>query len=279
MSQASRCVLIKLGGSLITDKTGTEVVRRSILRRLAGEIAAAACEGVRLVVGHGSGSFGHAAATSGAWLRGAKAPDAETAARTQDAAARLHREVISALLEAGAPGYSLAPGSMMTCPGGRVVLGSIAPLVAALEAGLVPVTFGDVVLDPGDASEDGEVAGARIVSTEAVFLALAPELRARGHAVDAALWLGITPGILDASGRPFESVGRAEAAAVLKGLKRGDAGEGVRDVTGGMRHRLETALSLADLGVRSVIADGREEGVIAAAFEGSIEGTTVLPDR
>lgn len=278
MSEAGRLVLVKLGGSLITDKTGVEVVRESLLQRLAAEITAAAGDGVRMLVGHGSGSFGHAAATGGGWQRGAKAPDAETAARTQDAAARLHRKVISALLEAGAPACSLAPGSMMTCPGGETILNTAEPLFAAFESGMLPVTFGDVVLDPGG-SGDREAHGARILSTEDVFLALAPALQARGFEVEMALWLGITPGILDASGRPFERIDRAEGAAVLQGLEEGDAGEGVRDVTGGMRHRLESAMTLADLGVRSVIADGRSAGVIAAALDGSVEGTTVLPSR
>ncbi|MCA9937430.1 MAG: hypothetical protein KC418_02225, partial [Anaerolineales bacterium] len=57
-------VFLKLGGSLLTDKTGVEVVRADVLARLAVEIAAArqARPGLRLVLGHGSGSFGHVAA-------------------------------------------------------------------------------------------------------------------------------------------------------------------------------------------------------------------------
>ncbi|MFQ5350226.1 MAG: uridylate kinase, partial [Thermoanaerobaculia bacterium] len=55
--------LIKLGGSLITDKRRPGRSRRQVIARLAGEIAAAA--GRRpggLIVGHGRGSFGHPAA-------------------------------------------------------------------------------------------------------------------------------------------------------------------------------------------------------------------------
>ena len=49
--------------SLITDKTGREVVREEILERLAGELSAALKRrGGGLVLGHGSGSFGHLAA-------------------------------------------------------------------------------------------------------------------------------------------------------------------------------------------------------------------------
>ena len=56
----STVILIKLGGSLITDKAGHEVVRSGVLARLAVELrqVAEACPS-GLVLGHGSGSFGH----------------------------------------------------------------------------------------------------------------------------------------------------------------------------------------------------------------------------
>src|SRR5690242_18399189 len=56
--------LIKLGGSLITDKHVEKSFRRDVVKRLADEIAAARAENpnLKLLIGHGSGSFGHFAA-------------------------------------------------------------------------------------------------------------------------------------------------------------------------------------------------------------------------
>ena len=52
--------LIKLGGSLITDKRGERQLRAEVIDRLAGEIAELRREpGGDWLVGHGSGSFGH----------------------------------------------------------------------------------------------------------------------------------------------------------------------------------------------------------------------------
>jgi isopentenyl phosphate kinase (EC 2.7.4.-) len=54
---------LKLGGSLITDKTRENAPRLDVIRRLAREISGAlATAPPKLVLGHGSGSFGHAAA-------------------------------------------------------------------------------------------------------------------------------------------------------------------------------------------------------------------------
>ncbi|MFN3331018.1 MAG: uridylate kinase, partial [Caldilinea sp.] len=54
-------VFLKLGGSLITDKRKAETPRLDVIARLAQEIAAAQQDdpALRLVIGHGSGSFGH----------------------------------------------------------------------------------------------------------------------------------------------------------------------------------------------------------------------------
>ena len=57
-------VFLKLGGSLITDKTQKRTPRREVIRRLADEIATERSENseLHLVIGHGSGSFGLIAA-------------------------------------------------------------------------------------------------------------------------------------------------------------------------------------------------------------------------
>ncbi|MEA3340385.1 MAG: uridylate kinase, partial [Chloroflexota bacterium] len=85
-------IFIKLGGSLITDKTRAYTVRREVVARLAEEVHRAldAAPGLRLVIGHGSGSFGHWAAKPYGTRQGVSTPEqwrgyAEVAA----AAARL----------------------------------------------------------------------------------------------------------------------------------------------------------------------------------------------
>ena len=54
-------VFVKLGGSLITDKRVAEAPRLEVIDRMAQEIAAArqADPALQIVIGHGSGSFGH----------------------------------------------------------------------------------------------------------------------------------------------------------------------------------------------------------------------------
>ncbi len=257
-------VLLKLGGSLITEKSRAETPRPEVIARLAGEIARAAREtSVRLIAGHGSGSFGHVAARDSGIAGGLRSPDQLSGvSRTQERAAALHRLVIQALEEAGALPFSLAPSSCMVAAAGRVAAFHDEPLLLALERGLLPVLYGDVVLD--------RERGVSICSTETVLDAVARRLLERGHVVRKALWLGETDGLYDAEGR---TISRVSAADVLDAV--GDPSGA--DVTGGMRHRIESALELARLGVPSVLINGLRAGELERALRGErIQGTEVI---
>jgi isopentenyl phosphate kinase len=259
-------VLVKLGGSLITDKAARDRARPAIVSRLAREIVDAAGRGRRrLILGHGGGSFGHFAARRFGLNRGALEP-AQLAgvAVTQQSMARLHALVVAALTRAGGRPFSLAPSSFMTASAGRAALTRIDPLQLALEHALLPVVFGDVLLD--------RTWGASICSTEQVFLALVPRLQRAGWSVREVLWLGETAGVRDRDGTTIPRLRLADMARTLRqvGAPRG------ADVTGGMRHRLEAVARLARLGVPSRLVDGREPGLLARALAGrAVPGTHV----
>jgi isopentenyl phosphate kinase len=187
-------------------------------------------------------------------------------AETQASAARLHAAVLRALREAGLPPFSLSPGSFLLARRTRPYRIFLEPLLAALRTGLLPVVYGDVVMDDGQ--------GVAIASTETVFLGLARALRRRRVAVARALWLGETAGVEDAQGQLVREVSAITFPGLLHSLK-GAAGT---DVTGGIRHRVETALRLAQQGIESWVLDGREPGRLEAALAGRpVPGTRIAP--
>src|SRR5512136_2765346 len=165
-------IFLKLGGSLITDKTKVEHARRPMIRRLAREIKAAhqARPDLQLVLGHGSGSFGHVAAKKHGTREGVKDRSgwlgyAEVAA----AAARLNQIVTDVFVAEGVPVVSLPPSASARCEDGRLSYLDTFVLRGVLEHGLVPLVYGDVALDT--------VRGATIVSTEDVFIYLVREFQ------------------------------------------------------------------------------------------------------
>jgi isopentenyl phosphate kinase len=262
-------VLVKLGGSLITDKRREETPRSSVIERLALEMRELAEERPGgLILGHGSGSYGHAVARRygldpSSNARGLPA----AAAATQDAAARLHRKVVAALIAAGAAPFSVVPSSIVTAEGNRPVRFDVEPLELALKHGLQPILYGDVVLD--------RQKGATILSTETLFVALTEQLVQRGRQVERAFWLGETPGVYDHRREVLRELSPAGARRALEVAGRAEG----TDVTGGMRHRVEAALRLAEMGVTSWILDGRLPGVLGRALAGERGLATIVgPD-
>lgn len=169
---SAELVFLKLGGSLLTDKTQAETVYVERLHRLAAEIAAARQHApqLRLLIGHGSGSFGHVAARRHGTRAGVDGAAGWLGfAEVADAAARLNRLVIAALLDAGLPAWSLQPSAAAWGEAGVLAAWPTELLQAALQRGLVPLVYGDAVLDGKR--------GGTIASTEELFAWLAPRLR------------------------------------------------------------------------------------------------------
>lgn len=248
-------VFLKLGGSLITDKRRPYTPRLGVIQRLADEIRQAlqARPALRLVLGHGSGSFGHQAASQYATRRGVSAPDewagfAEVAA----AAARLNRIVSDAMQEAGVPVWSLQPSASARCRDRQLVDLAVHPIETALGRGLVPLVYGDVALD--------DVRGGTIISTEDLFVYLAAILRPQRI-----LLAGGAAGVFDGEGRVIPHV----SPATLPHLHALLGGALTVDVTGGMADKVARMVGLVDElpQLKCCILSGLEPGLVGRALE------------
>lgn len=233
----SELVFVKLGGSVITDKTRAEAARPNVIARMAREVASARAErpGLRLVLGHGSGSFGHVVARRFGTREGVHDADAWRGfAEVAMAAARLNRIVVDALQNAGVPVWSLQPSASARCEGGVLKSMELAPLVQALGHGLVPVLYGDVALDQSQ--------GGTIISTEQIFTYLAHHFQP-----DRLILVGTVDGVFEAdplrepAARRIPEISAANWASV-RALLGGSYGT---DVTGGMLAKAEGMINLA----------------------------------
>ncbi|MFQ6100539.1 MAG: isopentenyl phosphate kinase [Anaerolineae bacterium] len=254
MYQPTSTIFLKLGGSLITDKTRAYTARREAIARLACEVRQAldVAPDLRLLIGHGSGSFGHWAARPYGTRQGVHTPSqwrgyAEVAA----AAARLNRIVTDAFLEAGVPVLSVQPSASVRCHDYALEYLDMRPIHAALARGLVPLVYGDVALD--------DVHGGTIVSTEDLFLYLAHELRPARI-----LLLGEVDGVLDSDGGVIPRITPADLPTMREVL---GGSEGV-DVTGGMADKVARMVGLVQRHpeTRVHVLTGVEPGLLTQAL-------------
>jgi isopentenyl phosphate kinase len=272
-------VFLKLGGSLITDKTQPYTPLLDVMDDAARQIAAAlqTQPDLRLVIGHGAGSFGHVPASEYKTRDGL--PRATPLAirerdETQDnywkgfaevsyQASQLNRHVMQALHKANVRAISLPPSSNVISSDGEVSVWETTPIRMALASGIVPVIFGDTVFD--------EVRGGTILSTEDLFAslthALTPE-RILLAGLEAAVWEDFP-----ARTKKVEKITPQSFNEIKQGIGKSAAA----DVTGGMESKVKQMLDLVsdhpELTVR--IFSGAEAGNLARALSGEVLGTLI----
>jgi len=230
---------IKFGGSVITDKTGRESANLDVIQRLAQAVAAArvANPALALVLGHGSGSFGHHYAARYGVHRGIPLDADHTGfALTAAAALRLNRIVVDTLLEADVPAVSLQPSASLRSANGQITHWETTPIYEALQRRLIPVIHGDVAFD--------ETQGTAIISTEALlsFLALRSPLRPQRIILVGEQAVYTADPHRDPTAQPIPLITQENIAQVLSQT----GGSRAADVTGGMRSKIEFMWQLVE---------------------------------
>lgn len=254
--------LIKLGGSVLTDKASDEpTIRQDVLDRLAGELAK---DDHEIVLVHGAGSFGHPLARAHDLIEGVD--DAKTAqgmARVHANVRRMDLAVLDALDDAGRPAVSLPPFGSLGFSDGKPGSWNLVPIHRCLGMGLTPVTFGDVVLDT--------TRGATIASGDQLMVELTRFLRP-----ERALFVIDEDGVYETppgedGGDPLTEIAQGE----LQAIKEAAGGAKGADVTGGMAGKLAAADHMLRYTDEVGFINGLEPGRLVDALQGTIQGTVV----
>jgi len=255
---------LKLGGSLITDKSQPHTPHKGIIERSAREIAAVRDRrpDLKLVLGHGSGSFGHVSGEKYGTRDGVESrEDWSGFTRVWFDAASLNRIVIEALHAQELPAVAFPPSSAVRTRGRKITAWDLEPVKSALKHDLIPVIYGDVVFD----SE----LGGTILSTEELFHYAASRIPP-----DRILLAGKEPGVWEdypACTRLIPEIRPESLPEIQKTL--GPAQD--TDVTGGMGEKVIQLISLIDHfpDLQAHIFSGEQAGHITQALEGRELGT------
>ncbi len=257
-------ILIKVGGSVITNIRKESTPDMESIHRLSGEIERVKARR-QLILGHGSGSFGHIPAKRYKVNLGLiNRKSAKGASLAQDAAARLHRIFMKQLWERGTDPFSFPPSGGVISSWGRITEWNTKPLLHALRNGLLPVTYGDVCLDAKQ--------GVAIISTEEAFRYIAikmrPKLVVTGTDVD-----GVYAGYHGGEKKLIESI---DGRNIRHALKHAGA-SGKVDVTGGMASKIATLYTIAkETGATCCIVNAKVPGRLYKAAMGiGVRGTKI----
>jgi isopentenyl phosphate kinase len=255
---------LKLGGSVLTEKSVEKTARHDTIRRIVSEIADALDQdpSLQLLLGHGSGSFGHSTAAEYGTHLGARSDrDWKGFAEVWQSARELNSILLEALRTAHLPVISFPPSASALSDNGRLISMATEPIDRALEAGLLPVIYGDVVFDRD--------IGASIASTEEVFAYLTDFIKP-GRLLIA----GMEEGVFDlVRSRPRLL---PEITPANRGELQFAAPEG-KDVTGGMASKVDLCLRIASANpdLEILIFSAEPPGQLQEVLSGGYAGTRI----
>lgn len=260
-------ILIKLGGSLITDKTKAKTFRPESVRRIARQVVHLRdhSRNIRIVIGHGSGSFGHFEARKYRTVDGVRTDhERQGFVQVGAVAAELSQLVLNEFHAASLPAMRFQPSSTIVAIDRQIQSFDSRALTMALDRQLIPLIHGDIALD--------ERIGGTIISTEALFAHLVVQL-----GVQQIILLGEVDGALDHHGGLISRITPTSLADVRSALAES---HGV-DVTGGMLQKVETMVALVrdHPSLTVIIADGRRDNVLVDLLLNRREiGTRICAD-
>lgn len=253
-------IVLKLGGSLITDKDKPLTLRRNVIEDIGRELREV--WPTPLIIVHGGGSYAHPVAKRYKVFEGYKTPEhLKGFIETAKIVRRLNNEVVEALTDSGFPCIGIPASTFIITKNGKVETCNLDGFFTALDIGITPITCGDAVFD--------RMLKFTILSGDTIASYLAVRLRAKKiiFALDVdgvyvkdritgkvQLAEKLTPGM------PIE---------VFKLIEE--------DVTGGIVRKIEEGFEAAEKGVEVLLINGLARGRIKSAIIGEeIIGTKLV---
>ncbi len=143
-----KVIFIKLGGSVITNKKKPFTLNKKRLQNLIAQIKEFKNndkKGYRILLGHGSGSFGHAIARKYNLKHGKNKMDIKALTEDEFFVEKLNRIVYEECYKANLPAMSFSPRTFLCFRRKNIVLNE-KPLLYALKHDIIPIVYGDNIL-------------------------------------------------------------------------------------------------------------------------------------
>ena len=247
-------ILIKFGGSVITDKAEYRKFNKETVARLADEIKRS---GQEVIIVHGAGSFGHVLSKQFNLQKGYE-NDAQipAMARVMCDTRELSAMVVEELLAKDIPAVSVPIGSCFVADGGKLVVDNEEPLRRLTDLGIMPVMFGDVITD--------RKTRFCIVSGDQVM-----ELLCRMYNPEKVVFVSDIDGLYDRNPKN-DPKARMYGLVTRETMSEIDMSSDVDDVTGGIRGKMESMLRMTDSKRTCILINGNAPGRLLSLLKGEI---------
>jgi isopentenyl phosphate kinase len=257
--------LIKLGGSVITNKAKECCFKQDVMELLATEIKKA---DKQIILIHGAGSFGHILAKQYKLNDGYKQKkQVEGFALTQAMVQRLNNLILASLQNHGIPAVSIPPHVILSLSDHAPARVDYNIFKKYLALGFMPVTFGDVALD--------NQLGFSICSGDLLMQLLAAEFKP-----EKVIFVIDEDGLYSANPKTNKNAIFLENTTVKDLEKLATSLDAHADVTKGMKGKIDTIRQIAKTGADTVLLNGNIHNRLYDTLKGKkVRSTIVYGDK
>ena len=253
--------IIKLGGSVITDKAKECCFKQETVDQLAAELKHANKE---IILIHGAGSFGHILAKKYKLNDGLKRKSqVEGFALTQAMVQRLNNLVLASLHNHDLPAVSLPPHAVLSLSNRKLSRVDCTVFKKYLDLGFLPVSFGDVALDSR--------LGFSICSGDLLVQLLAAEFKP-----EKVIFVLDEDGLYSANPKTEKHAAFFETVTMKDLEHLSTRLDTHADVTKGMEGKLQTIKNIAKAGVDTVLLNGNVHNRLYDTLKGKKVRSTIV---
>jgi isopentenyl phosphate kinase len=261
-------ILLKLGGSFLTDKDKPKSIREDVVRKAVQQIIEA---NEKLIIIHGGGSFGHPLAKKYLISAGydEKIPNQILGlTETHQAMNKFNSYVVDLFLERDFPVLSIQSSSIFMKNASNISIQSINVIETALDLNILPILYGDIILD-----KHGSFS---ILSGDQIIFELCENLKK--YQISKVIFTMETDGIyVKDDYNTKDGVRLAEELYVneLKSLNLANLGQKI-DVTGGIKGKINAIERICQFNIPVQLINGLKENYIYKSLKNqSIKCTNI----
>ncbi|MGB5912805.1 MAG: type 2 isopentenyl-diphosphate Delta-isomerase [Promethearchaeia archaeon] len=265
MKRDNTIYLLKLGGSLLTDKNKPLSLREDVINSTIEQIIES---NKKVVLIHGGGSFGHPIAKKYQLSKGLNTSINNQVlglSKTHEKMNQLNTIIVNKFLNKNYPVLSISPSTIFTKRSQQFVLNSINPIEISLKLGILPILYGDIILE-----EDGSFS---IISGDDIILELCKTLK--NFEVVKVIFAIEKDGIYVKDGSNIEFASEINFDE-LKSIELAELEHKI-DVTGGIGKKFEVIKQIVELNIPVQVINGLKKNYIFKSLKNQkVVSTNIL---
>jgi len=258
LNSNNNIILLKLGGSLLTDKNKPFSIREDVVKSAIRQIIEA---NKKIILIHGGGSFGHPLAKKYSISKGLDKSIPNQilgVAETHQSMNKFNSYLVNHFLELKYPVLSIQASSIFIKDSDLISTKSLDVIETALDLGIIPILYGDIILE-----KHGSFS---IISGDQIILELCEKLS--NYTISKVIFAMESDGlyIIDKTSSENCKLVTECYSNELDSLKLADLGQKI-DVTGGIKGKLNVIRKICKFKISVQLINGLIEDYILKSLK------------